>query len=72
MSAFAQNREPFYFPGSKSTSGRNPFPKRESQKNKSRIRGVFSTPKYDHQFTTKSPQSTTNSPPKNATAVMDI
>jgi hypothetical protein len=36
---------------------KNPFPKWESPKNKFRIRGVFFNPKYDHQFTTKSPQS---------------
>jgi hypothetical protein len=53
-------REPFYFPGSKSTPGKNPFPKRESPKNKSRIRGVFFNPKtrpsIHHEITTIPPQ----------------
>jgi hypothetical protein len=34
-----------------------PIPKTGIPKNKSRIRGMFFNPKYDHQFTTKSPQS---------------
>ena len=44
-------REPLYSPDSKSTQNGS------RQKNKPRIRGVFFNPKYDHKFTTKSPQS---------------